>query len=367
MVLSYNKYGIYSTAHVNLETLEVTNLDLPLIDLSRDSISVITPNSFLAIGAGSDIPHGVYHVTIDPKHKHRATTKLVVSAYSKSYPPGLFSQPEHIQITSKGDPKRPIHGFFWPPYNPKFTAPAGTLPPLLVNPHGGPTGHSTAGLKIGSVAGGNAPFWTSRGFAYFVLNYTGSTGHGHAYRQALDGQWGLLDRDDVPECVDYLCAATTGAPRADRSRVGIHGGSAGGFNVLQGLVWYPDVFAAGVSYCGVSMMRGFSSGTHKLESHYLESLLYRPGMTEEERDRVDEERSPALHAARIRAPLLLVHGEDDTVVPVRQSYDVERRLRESGGEVKLVVVPGEGHMFSKNASKKLGLEAEVEWFMRTLT
>lgn len=360
MILSYTKNAINRYVHIDIKTLEVTHLDIPLTDARADPISPINSNSFLVVGSGSTLEQGIYHVTLDANFN--ATTVLLDSASSKSYPSGTFSKPEAIQLVSKNEPKRPIHGFYWPPCNPNFSAPEGTLPPLLINPHGGPTGHSGSGLKIGGTGGGNAAFWTSRGFGYFVINYTGSSGHGHDYRQRLQAQWGILDRDDVPECIDYLCS--TG--RADRNRVGIHGGSAGGYNVLQSLVWHPEVFAGGVSYCGISDLGTMAEGTHKLESHYLFGLLYKGDETEEEKKKVIHERSPLFHAHRITAPLLLCHGDQDTVVPIAQSYEIAEKIKKQGGTVEMLAVPGEGHMFKKRPSQILALENEVRWFIQTL-
>lgn len=384
MILSYTKNAVNRYAHIDIQTLEVVHLDVPLTDARLDPISPIDDTSFLVVGSGNTLQQGVYHVSLDAGL--RATTTLLDPAASKSYPAGTFSEPEVVELVSKRAPKRPIHGFYWPPHNPGYAAPEGTLPPLLVHPHGGPTAHSGPGLKIGSGAGGlgNAAFWTSRGFGYFVLNYTGSSGHGRAYRQRLQSQWGVLDRDDVPECVDYLCSATTtttttgtkGPPRADRRRVGIHGASAGGYNVLQGLVWHPGVFAAGVSYCGVSDVQALAEGTHKLESHYLFGLLYpgrqgqgddEPDEAEKQRAAISHARSPLFHAHRIAAPLLLCHGDRDTVVPIAQSYEVAERIKKQGAtEVKMVVAEGEGHMFRMRASQALALENEVAWFLKTL-
>lgn len=359
MILTYDKFATKTTVHVDLETLKITPLSIPLIDM-RDAITAITPTTFLMIGSGAKLPEGVHHITLD-SHCQATTTTLQITT-SKTFPPSTFSTPEPIHLTSKHNPTRPIHGFYWPPHNPSYTAPKDTHPPLIINPHGGPTAEKGAGLSIGGVAGGNIPFYTSRGFGYFVLNYTGSTGHGRAYRSRLNGQWGVLDRDDVPECVEYLVA--TG--RADRARVGIHGGSAGGYNVLQSLVWWPGVFAGGVCYCGVSDVKALGVGTHKLESHYLEGLLYEKGMSAGERERLEYERSPVWHAERITAPLLLLHGDRDTVVPIQQSWEIERRVRENGGVVKMVVAEGDGHMFKMQASRKLSLENDFEWFLKYL-
>lgn len=354
MILTYCDNGTYNTVHVDLESEEWTALDIPIPDMRFDVLAALSSTSFLIVGSGYAVAQAVYRYDLDSKLK--ATATKLRSSTTHSFPSNIFSIPEHLEVPSKHEPKRTVHGFFWPPHNPKFIAPEGTLPPLIVNPHGGPTGHTPPGVKM------IAQFWTSRGFAYFSINYTGSSGHGKAYREALYTQWGILDRDDVPECVDFL--ASTG--RVNRARVGIEGGSAGGYNVLQSLVWHPDVFAGGISLCGVSDVKTLDEKTHKLELHYLESLLFTPGMGAEEREAIFRERSPLFHAERVTAPLLLIHGENDTVVPIAQSYEIKRKIEERGGDVDMLVLPGEGHMFKKVENLKLYLAAEVKWWAKTL-
>lgn len=373
LVLTYNKYALYTTVHINLSTLQVTTLDIPFIEARWDPLTAITPTSFVMIGAGITTSQGVYHFSLDSSTTPTpaATKQTVIHSplAHKSYPAKIFSRPQHIHITSQREPHRPIHGFYWPPHNPSFTAPDPSIdpraPPLLITPHGGPTGHICAGLQVGSMPGSNVQLYTSRGFAYFAINYTGSSGHGKAYRERLNGQWGILDRDDVIEVVEWL--AKSG--KADKNRVGIHGGSAGGYNVLQGLVWYPDVFAAGVCYCGVSDMRTMAEGTHKLEAKYLDGLIYDDGgkgWSEERKREREDERSPLQHAEKIRTPLMLIHGDKDTVVPLQQSLDIEKKVKGQGGELEMIVVKGEGHMFKSREAKEIALRKEFGWFMRTL-
>jgi dipeptidyl aminopeptidase/acylaminoacyl peptidase len=286
-----------------------------------------------------------------------AKVVLVSSAVDEILPPASFSTPENIRLTTVGKPPRhEVHGFFWPPHNPDYTAPEGTLPPLIVFPHGGPTGHTAPGLEM------RIQYFTSRGYAYFAINYTGSSGHGKAYREALFGEWGIVDRDDVVEAIDYL--ASSG--RVDRSRVGIEGGSAGGYNVLCSLTWHPDKFAGGICYCGVSDIQGLDEETHKMESHYVELLLKLGGKTKAEREELFRARSPLFHAENIRAPLLLVHGDGDTVVPIAQSKEIKRKIEERGGDVELIVLEGEGHSF-KRAESWLTIVVEGEkWWRKTL-
>ena len=134
-----------------------------------------------------------------------------------------------------------MHAFYYPPLNPGFRAPAGTTPPLLVLSHGGPTGATDA------VFDPEVQFWTTRGFAVVDVNYGGSTGYGRAYRQRLNGQWGVVDVRDAVNAAKHLVAAG----KADPARLITRGGSAGGYTTLAALTFH-DTFKAGASYYGIS-------------------------------------------------------------------------------------------------------------------
>ncbi|KAI6283561.1 hypothetical protein MCOR07_005224 [Pyricularia oryzae] len=356
MLAVYTKFATSHLIHVDITSQQWTPLDVSLHDMRIDPLCTITESSFLVLGSGHTTPPAVYSVTLTPDAEIKTKTLLHRSTTS-TFPEEIFSTPQHIQLESKtSQPARPIHGFLWPPTNPHFTGPDDTPPPLIVGTHGGPTGHCTPGLDM------HKQFWTSRGYAVFYINYTGSTAHGRRYRERLFGNWGILDRDDVPEAVEHL--ASRGL--VDRARVGIEGGSAGGYHVLQSLVWHPEVFAGGICYCGVSDVSALAEETHKLESRYMELLVLEPGMTEEEKRTRFRDRSPLYHAERITAPLLLVHGDKDTIVPVSQSVEIRDRVRDKGGDVKLVVLPGDGHEFKKVDNLKLWMEEEVKWWEKTL-
>src|SRR6185503_20030230 len=129
---------------------------------------------------------------------------------------------------------RTAHAFYYPPTSDKFELPAGQAPPLVVQAHGGPTAAASAGFSLSN------QFWTSRGFALVDVDYGGSSGYGRAYRQALNGQWGVVDVEDVIAAAEHLVKAGL----ADPKRIAIHGGSAGGFTVLAALAG-SEVFSAG--------------------------------------------------------------------------------------------------------------------------
>ena len=372
--------------YVDLETGAWAPLDMaprPLVEIKFDPLAVLSPSSFLVVGSSDTSPQAVYRVDLIAGQvafsdrgaciKHVATeyTELYLST-DQVFPPSVFSTPELVTVTQEtpaaedaSDGK--VYGWFWPPHNAKFAAPAGTLPPLVITPHGGPTGHAAPGLHM------TAQYWASRGYAYFSINYSGSSGHGKAYRDRLWTRWGVLDTDDVAVCVRHLTGKGSGPARADAQRVGIEGGSAGGYNVLQSLVHYPGLFAGGVCCCGVADTAALARDTHKLESHYLDWLLWpgkgraaESGLSDEEKKQVHYARSPVYHADKITAPLRLIHGDRDTVVPIEQSRSIERQIAARGGVVDLVVLAGEGHMFVRTDSKEKYLESEAAWWEKTL-
>ncbi len=348
-------YGRYQLVHINIKTGDWTKLDVPSGNLRGDIITRLSSKSFLMIGSGLRTPSTVTRVSITDNFTTKLT--LIRQSVDKTYPESLFSSPEHIAFTAHKGYERRVHGFYWPPHNPKYVAPIGELPPLIIMPHGGPTGHTSPGLALDPVQ-----FYTSRGYAFVAINYTGSSGHGKTYRESLFGRWGIVDTDDVAEMVAYL--AQQG--RIDGRRVGVQGGSAGGYNVLNSLCLYPDTYAAGICICGVSDVKALTVGTHKMESRYMEVLMDVVGKSPEEQNRVYEERSPLNFADKITAPLLLIHGEDDPVVPIEQSRQVMRKIQERGGTVKLIAVPGEGHGFTKASSLELYVRESEAWWAKTL-
>ena len=170
---------------------------------------------------------------------------------------------------------------------------------------------SDAGFKM------RVQFYTSRGFAVLDVNYSGSTGYGRAYRQRLDGAWGIADVADCAAGARHLAKAGL----ADGSRMAIAGGSAGGYTTLMALAT-TDVFAAGSSHYGISDLALLLAHTHKFESGYLHRLM---GTTPSNWKKVFAARSPINLIDGIRAPLILFQGLDDKVVPPEQSRPDRRR------------------------------------------
>ncbi len=244
-----------------------------------------------------------------------------------------------------------VYGFFYPPRNARFSAPANTLPPLLTLSHGGPTGFAGADFKI------TYQFWTSRGFAILDVNYSGSAGFGRAYRDRLKGCWGVLD---VRDCI--AGGVSMGTQRlADPARLAIRGASAGGFTTLAALM-ATDRFAAGISLFGVADLEGLATDTHKFEARYLDSLI---GPYPKDRASYVE-RSPIHHLDRLSAPILLLQGTDDKVVLPKQAEMLAEGAHQKQLPVAMIMFEGEGHGFRKAETIKAATEAQIYFLGRIL-
>jgi dipeptidyl aminopeptidase/acylaminoacyl peptidase len=242
---------------------------------------------------------------------------------------------------------RTAHALFYPPANAAFHAPAGEAPPLIVQAHGGPTGAASSAFTLG------IQFWTSRGFAVVDVDYGGSTGYGRAYRERLKGQWGVVDVEDVIAAARSLAQAG----QVDPGRIAIHGGSAGGFTVLAALA-QSDVFSAGASFYGVADLEALARDTHKFESRYLDGLV---GPWPEAKE-VYDVRSPINHLDRFTAPLLILQGADDPIVPPNQAHMIRDALQARGVPVAYIEFEGEGHGFRRAENIIRTKEAELYFY-----
>ncbi|HEU0160457.1 MAG TPA: prolyl oligopeptidase family serine peptidase [Hyphomicrobiaceae bacterium] len=245
-----------------------------------------------------------------------------------------------------------VYGIYYAPANATHRGPAGALPPALLFVHGGPTSMTDAGLKL------RVQFFTSRGFAVFDLNYAGSTGFGRAYRERLDGTWGIADVADCVAGAKFL--ARTG--RADARRIAISGGSAGGYTTLMALAT-SRAFAAGSCHYGVSDLALLLKHTHKFESGYLHRLM---GTTPKTWRAVFRARSPLELCDGITAPVILFQGLEDKVVPPEQSRGMVARLKARGIDVAYHEFAGEAHGFRRAETIAAVLAAELAFLERVL-
>lgn len=261
--------------------------------------------------------------------------------------PSYLSIPQPISFPNQAG--LVAHALYYSPQNPGYQAPAGERPPLIVLSHGGPTGSASSALNLA------IQYWTSRGFAIADVNYGGSTGYGRAYRERLNGNWGIVDVDDCCSAARYL--AEQGLVDADR--LVIRGGSAGGYTTLAALT-FRDLFKAGVSLYGIGDLEALVRDTHKFESHYLTGLVgpYPEALA------VYHQRSPIHHVDQLACPVLFFQGLDDKVVPPNQAEAMVAALRAKGLPVAYVAFEGEGHGFRKAENNQRVLEGQLDFFGR---
>lgn len=189
------------------------------------------------------------------------------------------------------------------------------------------------------------------------LNYRGSSGWGRAHRATLDGHWGVADVEDCVDAARQLAALG----KVDGDRMVIRGGSAGGFTVLATLA-SSDIFAAGISYFGIGDLRRLRTTTHKFERRSLDLLVGPwPEAATDYRHRSPIERCDA-----ISAPVLFLHGRQDTVVPPEQSVLMAERLTASGIRCDTVFFEDEGHGFGRRANIVAALESELRFLTEVL-
>jgi dipeptidyl aminopeptidase/acylaminoacyl peptidase len=261
--------------------------------------------------------------------------------------PDYSSVAQAIEFPSAGG--HHAHAFYYPPRNRDFTGPAGAKPPLLVMGHGGPTSMAVNAYRAG------VQYWTSRGFAVLDLNYGGSSGFGRAYRQRLDGQWGVVDVQDCIHGARFLVARGD----VDGHRLIIRGGSAGGYTALSALTFH-DTFACGASLYGIGDLETLASDTHKFESRYLDRLV---GPYPEMRE-LYRARSPIHHLDGLKCPLILLQGAQDEVVPPQQSRRMHAALKAKGVPVAYLEFDGEQHGFRELKNIVRALEAEAYFYSR---
>lgn len=265
---------------------------------------------------------------------------------SESYSPAALTGPEPVSWPSFDGEQ--AHGLYYPPASERFEGTG--APPLVVLVHGGPTSQVTASWAP------NAQFFATRGYAVLQPNYRGSTGYGREYMLKLRESWGIYDVQDAKTGAEAL--AERGL--ADRSRLIIMGGSAGGYTVLQSLVDVPGFYKAAICMFGVANMFTLAADTHKFEARYLDSML---GPLPEAAA-VYRERSPIFHVDKIKDPIAVFQGEIDRVVPREQSDTIVASLRARGVPHEYHLYPGEGHGWRKQETIDAFYKA-VEAFLKT--
>ncbi|HXY68398.1 MAG TPA: S9 family peptidase [Gemmatimonadales bacterium] len=222
--------------------------------------------------------------------------------------------------------------------------------PAIVFVHGGPSGQWTDGFSR------EVAYFVNHGYVVIRPNVRGSTGYGRAFEDLNIGDWGGGDLKDLVAAADYLVATGYVA----RSKIAVLGGSYGGYLTLAALAFTPGVWAAGVDLFGISSLVTLARTTDPRLRPYLMREL---GPLAADPARLAE-RSPLSRAAAIRAPLLILQGDDDPRVPLAESRQIADAIRRGHGTVDLIVYPGEGHGFHKAEDQLDSMRRAVEFLDR---
>lgn len=255
----------------------------------------------------------------------------------------------HEVVTHKARDGQELQGILIRP----LESPAGGRSPLILYVHGGPESHVSNGWLTGYGTPGQVA--AARGFAVFYPNYRGSTGRGVAFSKLSQGDPAGKEFDDLVDAVDHLVA--TGV--ADKAKVGITGGSYGGYATGWAATYYTERFAAGVMFVGISNTISKVGTTDIANEEFLVHARKRPW----EGWQFFLERSPIYHAGKSRTPLLILHGKDDPRVHPTQSLELYRYLKLHGkAPVRLVWYPGEQHGNRRAASRLDYNLRMMRWF-----
>ena len=235
-----------------------------------------------------------------------------------------------------------------------YRLPGETKPgPVVLSFHGGPEGQERPGFNSTYQA------LLSRGISVFAPNVRGSSGFGKKFVNLDNGPLRVEGVKDIKDCVDVLVAQKI----ADPKRIGIMGGSYGGYMTLAGLTEFPDLFAAGADLYGIVNFETFFAHTEPWMAA-ISTVEYGDPVTQKD---LLASLSPIHKLDRIKAPTLVLHGANDTNVPVVEAQQVVDTLKKRGVPVDLVLFPDEGHGFRKTPNRVKSTVSLVEWFEKYLS
>lgn len=308
--------------------------EVVVASMSRDETKVL-------VYAGSDRTRGTYFFFDRETKDFRKLAEL-----ASWLPKERMAPMKHVSYTSRDG--LTIHGY--------LTLPLGKEPknlPVVIHPHGGPWVRDGWGFDP------QVQFLANRGLAVLQMNFRGSTGYGRAFWEAGFKEWGRSMQDDVSDGVLWLINQGI----ADPKRVGIYGASYGGYAVLAGLAFTPDLYACGVDYVGVSNIFTLLETIPPYWELGRQMLYEQIGDPEKDKELL-KAASPVFHADRITAPLFVAQGANDPRVKKAESDQIVEALRSRGIEVEYMVKENEGHGF-RNEENRFDFYRAMERFLAT--
>jgi len=239
-----------------------------------------------------------------------------------------------------------IHGY--------LTLPKHCMPknlPVIVHVHAGPQWRNSWGFDA------RTQFFANRGYAVLQVNFRGSTGYGKEFLRAGFRQWGLKIQDDITDGVNWLIDKGI----ADKNRIAIFGWSFGGYAALAGVTFTPDLYACGIDLWGISNYFTLYEGFPSYWKLFLEQINERWGDPVEDSLQMYQT-SPVFHAEKIKVPVFIAQGVNDSRVRMAQSEQMVEELKRHNKEFEYELIQGEGHAFS-NEEKTVDLMVKIEDFL----
>ena len=222
--------------------------------------------------------------------------------------------------------------------------------PVIVNPHGGPWARNRWGFNS------EVQFLANRGYAVLQMNFRGSTGYGRNFKEIGFKQWGKTMQDDVTDGVHWLINEGI----ADKDRIGIYGGSYGGYATLAGVTFTPELYACGVDYVGPSNIFTLLNSLPPYWELYRQMFYEMVGNPEDDKELL-EEISPVFHVDKIKAPLFVAQGANDPRVKQAESDQIVEALKLKGIDVQYMVKDNEGHGFHNEENRMEFYNAMIEF------
>ncbi|UEJ81201.1 prolyl oligopeptidase family serine peptidase [Brachybacterium halotolerans subsp. kimchii] len=344
-VLAAHGHAGETLGMLTISSGEVVDLDLPLTSIA--GMDVCEDGGLVLLGASPARFSAIYLTRIEGGFAapHMGALRQVRSSRDDAPDPDVLPSAEEIEVPLPDGGT--VHAIWFAPRQSGIEGPADELPPVIARVHGGPTSAVPPVLSL------PVAYYTSRGIGVVEVNYGGSTGYGRAYRDRLKGQWGVVDVADTVAVMDHLVASGL----ADGRRLGIEGGSAGGWTTLACLT-RTSTFSAGVSSFGVAELENFIRDTHDFESRYIDGLV---GPYPERKD-LYAERAPLSHVDELECPVLLLQGDEDRIVPPSQSEMFRDALAAKGIPHAYLLFHGEQHGFRKAESIIRATESSLSFY-----
>lgn len=317
----------------NLEVFD--KKEIGLVDLSKDRDKLI-------IAVGDSASSSKYYLYDLKKNQ----VKYLLTMWPEIDDQGLEHEVPFNFINSD---RVKIHGY----YTPAKGQIEGQAAPMIVIPHGGPHARDTWGFDP------DTHIFSQAGYAVLKVNFRGSTGYGKKFTQMGFGEWGGDTQQDIIEATEW--AIDQGI--ADAERIGIYGGSFGGYSAAMAPMLRPDLYKSSVAYIGVfDLEMLYDEGdikTIKWGGKYLDKTL---GKDPEKIKAM----SPVQQADKLEAPIIIVSGKEDQRAPIEHAYALADALKEAGKEHELIIVEKEGHGFRKPENRLMLYKKMLEHFNRTV-